>query len=66
MVLLPATPKGARLWNVTIEMYFVRISRVRDGDHLRIMPCARADLDYLSRKIAFLFACSLLVQQLRQ
>ena len=28
-------------------MFFVGISRVRDGNHLRIMPCARADLDYL-------------------
>ena len=30
-------------------MYFVRISRVRDGDHLLIMPCARADLDYVEK-----------------
>ena len=49
MVLLPAIPKRARLWNLTIEMYFVRISRVRDGDHLLIMPCARADLDYVEK-----------------
>ena len=47
VVLLLATPKGARLGNLTIEMFFVGISRVRDGNHLRIMPCARADLDYL-------------------
>ena len=30
-------------------MFFVGISRVRDGNHLRIMPCARADLDYLEK-----------------
>ena len=42
-----AIPKGARLGNLTIEMFFVGISRVRDGDHLRIMPCARAGLDHL-------------------
>ena len=39
VVLLPAT----------IGMYFVRISRVRDGDHLRIVPCARTDLDYVEK-----------------
>ena len=49
VVLVLATPKGARLWHLTIEMYFVRISRVGDGDHLRIMPCARADLDYVEK-----------------
>ena len=49
VVLLLATPKGARLGNLTIEMFFVGISRVRDGNHLRIMPCARADLDYLEK-----------------
>ena len=32
-----------------IEMFFVGISRVRDADHLRILPCARADLDYLQK-----------------
>ena len=49
VVLLLATPKGARLGNLTIEMFFVGISRVRDGDHLRIMPCARTELDYLQK-----------------
>ena len=42
-------PKERELGNLTIEMFFVGISRVRDGNHLRIMPCARADLDYLEK-----------------
>lgn len=49
VVLLLATSKGSKLGNLTIEMFFVGISRVRDADHLRILPCARADLDYLQK-----------------
>ena len=52
VVLVLATPSGSKLGNLTVEKFFVGISRVRHADHLRIMPCNRFELEYL-KKLSF-------------
>jgi len=64
VVLVLATPSGSKLGNLTVEKFFVGISRVRHADHLRIMPCNRFELEYL-KKVVLESSNAILVQQLR-